>query len=101
MSKCPFHALFNESGAIQLFRKKHQKEKEDATLHFSTPSHVTTYYRQLLSSDRKQQVSFVGLTEEDVQQLASIRPLFAKHVERIVNAFYRSSWTNASFKTHY
>ncbi|MGG6431684.1 protoglobin domain-containing protein [Anoxybacillus sp. D401a] len=88
MSKCPFHALFNESGAIQLFRKKHQKEKEDATLHLSSPSHVTTYYRQLLSSDRKQQVSFVGLTEEDIQQLASIRPLFAKHVERIVDAFY-------------
>ncbi|MGJ7034442.1 protoglobin domain-containing protein [Anoxybacillus eryuanensis] len=88
MSKCPFHALFNEQGAIQLFRKKNQKENEDMNLRPSTSSHVTTYYRQLLSSDRKQQVSFIGLTEKDVQQLVSIRPLFAKHVERIVNAFY-------------
>ncbi|ACJ33720.1 Methyl-accepting chemotaxis protein [Anoxybacillus flavithermus WK1] len=87
MSKCPFHALFNESGAIQFFRKKHQ-ENEDMNVRPSTSSHVATYYRQLLSSDRKQQVSFIGLTEEDIQLLASIRPLFAKHVERIVNAFY-------------
>lgn len=88
MSKCPFHALFNEHGAIHLFRKKHQQEKETTSLHHSTPSHVETYYRQLVSGDRKQQVVFVGLTEEDVQRLASIRPLFAKHVERIVDAFY-------------
>ncbi|EMT46579.1 methyl-accepting chemotaxis protein [Anoxybacillus flavithermus AK1] len=88
MSKCPFHALFNERGAIQLFRKKHQQEKENTTSRSSTTAHVATYYRQLASSDRKQQIAFVQLTEEDVQQLASIRPLFAKHVERIVDAFY-------------
>ena len=88
MPKCPFHALFNEHGAFHLFRKKHQQEKETTSLYHSTPSHVETYYQQLVSSDRKQQVVFVGLTEEDVQRLASIRPLFAKHVERIVDAFY-------------
>ncbi|MCL9971604.1 globin-coupled sensor protein [Anoxybacillus kestanbolensis] len=88
MSKCPFHTLFNEHGRIQLFRKKHQKENEDMNVRPSTSSHIATFYHQLLSSDRKQQVAFVKLTEEDVQRLASIRPLFAKHVERIVNAFY-------------
>jgi heme-based aerotactic transducer len=91
MSKCLFHSLLkNEKGAIQLFRSKKEKEKNtSSSVTSEVPSaHVTSYYRQLTSGKEKDKVFLIGLTAEDLQRLASIRPLFEKHVYKIVDTFY-------------
>ncbi len=81
----------NENGAIRLFHKK--KKKTANTLQTETslqtlPDSVDAYYRELSASDYHQQLVFIGLTEKDFQLLASLRPIFDKHVQTIVNAFY-------------
>jgi heme-based aerotactic transducer len=90
MLKCLFHSLFkNEKGAIHLFRKKEKETNSFSLSSSETPSaHVTSHYRQLTSGKEKDKVFFVGLTAEDLQRLANVRPLFEKHVHHIVDTFY-------------
>ncbi|WP_044745466.1 MULTISPECIES: globin-coupled sensor protein [unclassified Anoxybacillus] len=92
MMKVSFHKLLqNEDGAIQLFRKKEKKDANTAPMQTSSlnlPDSAVAYYRQLSASNYHQQVVLIGLTAEDFQRLASLRPIFAKHVHAIVDAFY-------------
>jgi len=83
--------LQNEKGAIRLFQKKEEKiantPQMETSLH-AFPDLVDGYYRELSATDYYQQLVFIGLTEKDFQLLASLRPIFDKHVQAIVNAFY-------------
>jgi heam-based aerotactic trancducer len=89
MSKCPFCRLLqNETGAFQLFRKK-EKHSSSALPVSSPPStFIEAHYRQLAEGEYKNLVSFIGLTADDLQRLANVRPLFKKHVYKIVDTFY-------------
>ncbi len=93
MSKCPFHALFNnEKGMIQLFAKKRKIENEQqrtSLLNDDVSTTLTSYYKELIRSKEADKISFIGLTVEDVQNLTNARPIFEKYVEQIVDEFYK------------
>jgi heme-based aerotactic transducer len=93
MSKCPFHALFNnEKGMIQLFAKKRKIENEQqrtSLFNDDVSTTLTSYYKELIRSKEADKISFIGLTVEDVQNLTNARPIFEKYVEQIVDEFYK------------
>ncbi|MBE3571021.1 MAG: globin-coupled sensor protein [Bacillales bacterium] len=81
----------NETGTFQLFwkKEKHIPAVPSVSSSLSTsPTSIEEHYRQLTEGEYKNLVSFVGLTADDLQRLANIRPLFEKHVYKIVEAFY-------------
>jgi heme-based aerotactic transducer len=89
MSKCPFcRFLQNETGAFQLFRKKEKHSPAASSVSSPPSTFIEAHYRQLAEGEYKDLVSFVGLTADDLQRLANVRPLFEKHVYKIVDAFY-------------
>lgn len=89
MSKYPFYRLLqDETGAFQLFRKKEKHSPAAPSVSSPPSTFIEAHYRQLAEGEYKNLVSFVGLTADDLQRLANVRPLFEKHVSKIVNAFY-------------
>ncbi|BDG32119.1 globin-coupled sensor protein [Parageobacillus thermoglucosidasius] len=89
MSKYPFYRLLqDETGAFQLFRKKEKHSLAAPSVSSPPSTFIEAHYRQLAEGEYKNLVSFVGLTADDLQRLANVRPLFEKHVSKIVNAFY-------------
>lgn len=91
---CPFkHLLNNEKGALGFF--KNTKKQESSQMSSSnTPAtsstEISRFYRELMNSTEASKAKFVGLTEEDLRRLVSIRPIFEKHVSDIVASFYEN-----------
>ncbi|HHY73063.1 MAG TPA: chemotaxis protein [Bacillus bacterium] len=89
MRDCPFKSLLNnQSGALRFFRKDDQK---DVLTHIAVEHrlHESNYdFQELLKKDKGIQIKFVGLTEEDIQNLVEIRPIMEKNATSIVGAFY-------------
>lgn len=81
--------LGNEKGAFSLFRKEPKLtyetrgEMESVQSHFSNES-----FRELLQGERGAQLRFVGLTEQDINNLTEIKILFEQNASKIVSAFY-------------
>jgi heme-based aerotactic transducer len=92
MMGCPFkHLLGNEKGALRFLKgsKKQESYEPTETAQSITPgAGVSRYYKELLNSTEAPKVKFVGLTEEDLQRLVSIQPIFNKYVKDIVASFY-------------
>jgi heme-based aerotactic transducer len=93
MTKCPFHVIFNnEKGIIQLFGKKRKIENEQqrtSLLHHDVSTTLISNYKELIASKEADKISFIGLTVEDVQNLANARPIFEKYAGQIVDEFYK------------
>lgn len=49
---------------------------------------IQKYYSELLESKEAILVEYVGLTPEDIQRLYDAKPIFEKHLSRIVDIFY-------------
>ncbi|GEN35381.1 MULTISPECIES: globin-coupled sensor protein [Aneurinibacillus] len=92
MMECPFkHLLGNEKGALGFFKgtKKEESIQTAGTRASAASSaEVSRFYQQLMESTEASKVQFVGLTEEDLQRLVAIRPIFTKYVADIVKSFY-------------
>lgn len=87
MSGCPFKSMLgNENGALRLFRK--EENPEAIKLDASSNKIDQIGFQKLLSNGEGQQIKFVGLTEEDIQLLAEIRPLMERNTSKIVRVFY-------------
>ncbi|MBN6188377.1 globin-coupled sensor protein [Aneurinibacillus sp. BA2021] len=92
MTGCPFkHLLGNEKGALGLFKgakKTEPIQQPVSTTHQAASAKVSQYYQELMSSTEASKANFVGLSEQDLQRLVSIRPIFEKNVANIVHTFY-------------
>ncbi|MFT9847330.1 protoglobin domain-containing protein [Aneurinibacillus sp. REN35] len=91
MTGCPFkHLLGNERGALGLFKgtKKAEPTQQQDAKPKAVSTKVSQYYQEIMNSTEASKAKFVGLTEQDLQQLVSIRPIFEKYVADIVHAFY-------------
>lgn len=87
MSGCPFKSMLsNENGALRLFRK--EENQEAIKLDAGSNKIDQIGFQKLLSNGEGKQIKFVGLTEEDIQHLAKIRPLMEQNVSKIVQVFY-------------
>jgi heme-based aerotactic transducer len=88
----PFkHLLNNEKGALGFLKgNKKQDEAYSSSVHSSAPvsAEVSRFYKELLHSTEASKVKFVGLTEDDLERLVSIRPIFIKNAKNIVDVFY-------------
>ncbi|WP_017755237.1 globin-coupled sensor protein [Calidifontibacillus oryziterrae] len=82
--------LANETGAIFFGKKDHTIETNTVNIQLNTNKESSTSkrFQELLNSDEAEQVKFVGLTVEDIERLATIRPIFEKYSEQMVTAFY-------------
>ncbi|WCK55865.1 globin-coupled sensor protein [Aneurinibacillus sp. Ricciae_BoGa-3] len=84
--------LGNQRGALNFLKgQKKQEPPSSCQKPLSAGSHrnIEDYYQQLLAGTEASKVCFLNLTAEDLQRLASIRPLFEKHVPSIVTSFYQ------------
>lgn len=92
MSKCPFRALFsNEKGAVHFSNKYNKSPKMESSFKTGTmkvSEKIQKYYSELLESKEAILVEYVGLTPEDIQRLYDAKPIFEKHLSRIVDIFY-------------
>lgn len=91
MTGCPFkHLLGNERGALGLFKgtKKVEPAQQQGAKPKAISTKVSQYYQEIMNSTEASKAKFVGLTEQDLQRLVSIRPIFEKYVADIVHAFY-------------
>lgn len=92
MSKCPFRALFsNDKGAVHFSNKYNKSPKMESSFKTGTmkvSEKIQKYYSELLESKEAILVEYVGLTPEDIQRLYDAKPIFEKHLSRIVDIFY-------------
>lgn len=92
MSKCPFRALFsNEKGTVHFSNKYNKSPKMESSFKTGTmkvSEKIQKYYSELLESKEAILVEYVGLTPEDIQRLYDAKPIFEKHLSRIVDIFY-------------
>lgn len=92
MSKCPFRALFsNEKGTGHFSNKYNKSPKMESSFKTGTmkvSEKIQKYYSELLESKEAILVEYVGLTPEDIQRLYDAKPIFEKHLSRIVDIFY-------------
>lgn len=92
MSKCPFRALFsNDKGTVHFSNKYNKSPKMESSFKTGTmkvSEKIQKYYSELLESKEAILVEYVGLTPEDIQRLYDAKPIFEKHLSRIVDIFY-------------
>ncbi|WP_035100464.1 globin-coupled sensor protein [Aneurinibacillus terranovensis] len=91
MSCCPFKDLLgNERGSFSFLKgaKKNTSFPEADSPAVPSDNNAGKKYQELLSSQENSKVQFLGLKEEDVTRLASLRPIFEKNVGDIVKFFY-------------
>lgn len=78
----------NELGAFSFFRKESEGAEVQSTQGAVSDSKITATYNKLLTSPEAQQIKFTGLTEADLQNLVSVKPIVEEHVKEVVQAFY-------------
>lgn len=82
--------LANENGSI-FFGKKDKSTLPYSENKQSMPNSkgsIHTKFQELLKGKEAAQVKFVGLTADDIERLAKVRPIFEKNAEKIVTTFY-------------
>ncbi|MBY0121174.1 globin-coupled sensor protein [Bacillus sp. S/N-304-OC-R1] len=79
--------LFNETGAIGLFRKRNLKE-EIKKIPPQAEKIIASNYRELKGTKEYPQLLFTGLTENDLANLVEMRSLIEKNAMDIVEHFY-------------
>ena len=89
MSGCPFRKLFkNENGTINILGKSQNQLVKSPCSQNETKLHVDQYYRELNSSQEKELISFIEITEEDIRNLMRLKPLFLENGNDIIDSFY-------------
>lgn len=89
MGGCPFKSLLgNEEGALRFFRKEENANLLKENLETSTNKIDHHGFQKLLKSNQGTQIKFVGLSEEDIQLLAELRPIMERNAPKIVRVFY-------------
>lgn len=90
MSNCPFKSLLgNENGALSLFNRTARKKEglEDEKFN-SLEESAKNNFRKLKGANEYSQIMFIGLSEDDISNLVSIRPIIEKNAVQIVDNFY-------------
>lgn len=89
MSKNNIKSLItNEFGALRFFRKESDQGKSDDMQSSKQSEQIAATYKELLNSQEASQIRFTGLTERDIQNLMSIKPIVEKNAKEVVRAFY-------------
>jgi heme-based aerotactic transducer len=87
MTGFSFDLLNNEKGSLNLFRKEGKATSEQSTLGSDRPI-VNNEFRNLIKGRQSSQIKFVGLSEDDIINLAKLRPIMEKNAPAIVDVFY-------------
>lgn len=89
MRGCPFKSIIgNQNGALRLFRKEENHESASKKVEYKSNQVSNQGFQKLLMKNEGMQINFVGLSEEDIQNLFEIRPIMEKNAPIIVEAFY-------------
>lgn len=89
MRGCPFKSIMgNQNGALRLFRKEENHESASKKVEYKSNQVSNQGFQKLLMKNEGMQINFVGLSEEDIQNLFEIRPIMEKNAPIIVEAFY-------------
>ncbi len=89
MSGCPFKSILgNQKGAFRLFRKEDNHHLANTKIENNSYQPKNQEFQKLLHNNVGNQIRFVGLSEEDIMNLAEIRPIMERNAAQIVDAFY-------------
>lgn len=89
MSKNNYLSLVaNESGSFNFFKKRSAQPQTNIEETTVQTEQISKAYNQLLSSAEASQIKFTGLTEQDIVNLAKIRPVVEENAKEVVSAFY-------------
>ena len=90
MSNCPFKSLLgNEKGSLSLFSKGKRKAEEMEIKPTSQLNEsVKRTFQELRHIEEVSQVTFIGLSENDISNLLQMRPVIEKNAVQIVDNFY-------------
>ncbi|MFE8703014.1 protoglobin domain-containing protein [Cytobacillus sp. FJAT-54145] len=86
MGGCPFKSIVkNEKGAFNFSKSKPVPSLQQTG---GSDRQINKSFGELLRGKEAAQINFVGLTEEDIQNLVQIRAIMEKNAPVIVDAFY-------------